>query len=294
MSEKKPKKKILLRVIIIICLICFLVSGGILGYYWYEYWSMDNIAQQAVELTEQTPTPEQIEALPEGAQDEAGAAYAANPDYIATITIPDTVIHYAVVKSKDNKDYLTTNFYGNYSRLGTIFTDYRCVIGPNEVSNNIVIYGHNANNGSFFHHSLDYKNTSFANTHSIVHFDTIYGDGTYVVVGAFLYDPTTIPEDSFPYYGYIDFYNEDRFIEFQNQINQRSYFHTSLDWNSSDQYITLSTCAYDVKDARFVVVARRLREGETEDSVKGTYTANGNIRMPNDWYLDRRVDNPFI
>lgn len=292
-QNKKKKKSLPLTILAIILILIFLTAGGAFGYLWWDYVQMDNVAKQAVELTEQPPTQEQIEALPDGAQEEAGAAYAANPDYIATITIPDTVIHYAVVQAEDNDKYLLTDFYGNYSRLGTVFADYRCSILPENTSDNIVIYGHNANNGSFFHHLLDYKSTDFANSHSIVKFDTIYGDGTYVVVGGFLIDSNATGADGFMPNNEINF-TESSFENFKTEITQRSYFHTSLDCDITDSYITLSTCAYDIKDARFVLVARKLREGETEDSVKGMNTANSNVRMPDLWYRNRGRDNPFI
>ena len=148
--EKKKQKSTWLTVMIVFCVTVFVLSCGWFGYIWWDYSRMENVAKQAVELTEQTPTPEQIEALPDGAQEDGAAAYAANPDYIATLTIPDTVIHYAVVQADDNEKYLLTDFYGNYSRLGTVFADYRCSILPDDTSDNIVIYGHNANNGDVY------------------------------------------------------------------------------------------------------------------------------------------------
>ena len=39
-------------------------------------------------------------------------------------------------------------------------------------------------------------------------------------------------------------------------------FDTSVDVEYGDELLTLSTCTYEFKEARFVVVARRVRDGE--------------------------------
>ena len=85
---------------------------------------------RVAQLLEQEPTQEQIDALPEQAQEEAAVPYATNSDFVGSITVPNTVIHYAVVQTTDNDKYLHTSFYGAYSRLGTVFADYRCQITP--------------------------------------------------------------------------------------------------------------------------------------------------------------------
>ena len=289
----KKKHKAVWTVLIIVCAAVFLVSGGMLLHYALEYHQIDSDNEQIVQLLDQEPTQEQIDALPEDAQEEAAAAYSTNPDFVGSITIPNTVIRYAVVQTTDNETYLNTSFYGTYSRLGTVFADYRCRITSQGMSDNTILYGHNANNGSFFHELTNYTSASYASGHSTVQFDTIYQDQTYVVIGAFLADPDATGGDRFDYQNYIDFSQRD-FDTFKEQITQRSYFHTSLEWDETDQYLTLSTCDYDINNGRIVVVARALREGETADAAAGTYTDNTNQRMPDVWYTSRNMDNPFL
>lgn len=290
---RKKKHKVIWLVLIVICAVVFLISGGMLVHYGLEYHQIDSDNQQIQQLLEQEPTPEQIEALPEGAQEQAAPAYTTNPDFVGSITIPNTVIHYAVVQSTDNDKYLNTSFYGTYSRLGTVFADYRCQITQDGMSDNTILYGHNANNGSFFHQLTEYTSAAYASAHSVVEFNTIYQNQTYVVIGAFLADPDAQGGDQFDYQNYIDFSQRD-FATFQQQITQRSYFHTSLEWDETDKYLTLSTCDYDINNGRIVVVARALREGETADIAQGSYTDNTNQRMPDVWYTSRNLDNPFL
>ena len=287
----KKKHRVIWTILIVICAAVFLVSGGMLLHYGLEYHQIESENQQVAQLLEQEPTQEQIDALPEQAQEEAAVPYATNSDFVGSITVPNTVIHYAVVQTTDNDKYLHTSFYGAYSRLGTVFADYRCQITPEGMSDNTILYGHNANNGSFFHELTNYTSASYAQSHSTVEFDTIYQDQTYVVIGAFLADPNATGADVFDYQNYIDFSQRD-FNTFKEQITQRSYFHPSVEWDETDHYLTLSTCDYDINNGRIVVVARALREGESAGSV--TYTDNTNQRMPDVWYTSRNMDNPFI
>lgn len=288
-----PSKSPVCKVLIIVAVLLFLLGSGAVVYWGWDYFWTDLENQKISQLLDQEPTQDQINGLPDGAQENAAAPYAANPEYIGTITIPNTVIHYAVVQTTDNDKYLHTSFYGAYSRLGTVFADYRCQITPEGMSDNTILYGHNANNGSFFHSLTKYTSASYAESHSIVQFDTIYQNQTYVVIGAFLADPNAAGVDQFDFQNYIDFSQRD-FATFKEQITQRSYFHTNIEWDETDHYLTLSTCDYNIGDGRIVVVARALRDGETADIAAGSYTNNANRRMPDVWYTKRGMNNPYL
>ena len=158
----KKKHRVIWTILIVICAAVFLVSGGMLLHYGLEYHQIESENQQVAQLLEQEPTQEQIDALPEQAQEEAAVPYATNSDFVGSITVPNTVIHYAVVQTTDNDKYLHTSFYGAYSRLGTVFADYRCQITPEGMSDNTILYGNNANNGSFFHELTNYTYASYA------------------------------------------------------------------------------------------------------------------------------------
>ena len=162
------------------------------------------------------------------------------------------------------------------------------------MSDNTILYGHNANNGSFFHELTNYTSASYAQSHSTVEFDTIYQDQTYVVIGAFLADPNATGADVFDYQNYIDFSQRD-FNTFKEQITQRSYFHPSVEWggDETDHYLTLSTCDYDINNGRIVVVARALRGGGNllVPLPTPTIPING-CRMCG--INSRNMDNPFI
>ena len=65
-----------------------------------------------------------------------------NPDTVAWIRFDEpSIISYPVVKSADNKEYLTKTFSANDNKLGAIFMDMR---NTSDFSDkNTMIYGHN-------------------------------------------------------------------------------------------------------------------------------------------------------
>lgn len=88
-----------------------------------------------------------------------------NGDYMGWIYIPGTEISYPVVLSKDNQDYLHTDFHKGYSFGGTIFADCRCKNGV--LNHHVVLYGHNMRDGSMFAGLNDYKDGEFAGKHPV-------------------------------------------------------------------------------------------------------------------------------
>ena len=86
-----------------------------------------------------------------------------NADFIGWLDVPDTEIHYPVVRGTDNDYYLTHTFKKIYSAYGSIFADYRCAMDLSDA--NTVIYGHNMKNGTMFHDLVRMLDTSYLSTH---------------------------------------------------------------------------------------------------------------------------------
>lgn len=68
------------------------------------------------------------------------------------------------------------------------------------------------------------------------------------------------------------------------QVRARSIIDCPVDVNEDDTLVTLSTCAYDFDQFRFVVVARRVREGETAKVDTSTAKMASNPVYPDCWY----------
>lgn len=189
------------------------------------------------------------------------ALYQKNSDIVGWIYINDTKIDYPVMHTPNDVEngqyYIHRDFSQKYSAAGVPFVDRNCDLSI--PTDNTIIYGHNMNSGSMFHDLLQYENESFYQTHKTFRFDTIYGPAQYEVVAMFYGQVLDENDPSFKYYEFVNAANEEEFIDFVTQIKNMSLFDTGVEVRYGDALITLSTCAYHVKDGRFAVVARKMR-----------------------------------
>ncbi len=214
-----------------------------------------------------------------------------NADTVGFVRIPDCVEE-PVVKGTDNEYYLNHNFWGSQRQCGTCFADYRNVIGDYERSDNIILYAHNQKDGTMFGELDKYRwDLRYWEKNPFVYFSSNYSDDTYVIVSSFVIN--TLPEhddgkELFDYNNYIDFKDSGKysFETFKKEITARSWFFTGLDFDKDDEYVTLSTCSTEWDDSRHVVVARKLRDYETADSVlkEAHFVLNDNIKWPAIYY----------
>ena len=206
--------------------------------------------------------------------------YAENNDLVGWIKIDDLPIDYPVVQTTDNEYYLHRNFYGEEMFSGTIFMDYHDPLTAESTPDNIILYGHNMANGSYFakltsYLPMRYGSLDFYLTHPTITFDTIYGEGTYKVFAGMYINVDDEDGYAYNYHHKWKFRNELEFMDFMGNIMDRSAFYTTVDVEYGDQILTLSTCYYplgDSVDSRFVLFARKVREGESaEVDVSGAY-----------------------
>ncbi|NLD19512.1 MAG: class B sortase [Clostridiales bacterium] len=185
--------------------------------------------------------------------------YLANKDIIGWIKIKDTKIDYPVMQTQDNPEYyIHRNFKKEVTDAGTPFMD-----GVSDIfipTSNFMIYGHNMKNGTMFHDLLQYKDKSFFKQHKTFKFDTIYkgGQGKYAVVAAGYSQIYSADSTKFKYYQHAGMTSESDFNEFIRGVKSLSEYDTGVTTEYGDQLVTLSTCAYHVKNGRFFVVAKRI------------------------------------
>lgn len=214
---------------------------------------------------------------------------AINSDYVGYVSIPG-VVNEAVVQSKDNELYLKTNIYGQKRQCGTVFADCRNVVSDYSdlQSDNIILYGHNQRDGTMFgqldYYKWDYK---YWLQNPFIYFDNKYEQNAYVIVASFIIN--TEPEHDngyvFDYQNYINFEEGHTFESFKKEIDERSHFHTGIDINENDKFITLSTCSYEWEPARHVIIGRKLRPGETTENIDTTnFAVNPNPKWPAVYY----------
>lgn len=245
--------------------------------------SADNISQDILDIPEE-------ERPPLVKSEAAEEMLAINPDYAGYLYIPD-VLGEPIVQ-RDNEYYLKHNFYDQVRSVGTVFADEKNVLNDytDKQSDNIILYGHNNRDGSMFGNLDYYKwDLKYWLKNPFIYYDNYYENYTYVIVSSFV--TNTLPEHDdgnvFDYINYINFKDSGKytFESFKDEILKRSQFITGIDFDENDKYLTLSTCAYEWDEARHVIIARRLRAGETTDNIDTTgFYVNDNPKWPAIYY----------
>ena len=196
--------------------------------------------------------------------------YAANSDTVGWISVPNTKVDYPVVQTTDNEFYLSHDFYKAASQPGTIFADHRAVVNDYDAfqSDVITLYGHKQYDNTMFGSLHNYHNNlAFYKENPTFVFSNLYDIYIYKIVSVFLCktdDSWLKPdEEVFDFQNYIEFDDSRSYDKFVSNIKQRSEINIDVDIEPTDKFMMLSTCAYEYKGARFVVVGRRVRDGES-------------------------------
>lgn len=181
-----------------------------------------------------------------------------NKRLIGWVKIDDTNIDYPVMQTSDNEYYLEHNLNQEYDKNGSIFMDKDCdVLKP---STNFIIYGHHMKSGQMFGTLDKYEKESYYEEHPYIQFDTIYEKGIYQVMYVFRSRVYSEDEIVFKYYQFIDANSEQEFNSYMAEMEAMSLYDTGVTAEYGDQLLTLSTCDYQEKNGRFVVVAKKIKE----------------------------------
>lgn len=202
---------------------------------------------------------------------------AENPDTAGWLTVPNTNIDNVVLQTDNNDYYMNKDFYGNSNKAGQIFIDYRCVINAHEdkQTDNVVIYGHNQADLSMFGTLKKYKikkdstgNFDFYLQNPTFNFSSLYDEYTYKIIAMFVIEVEPYQTRDgiiFDYHNYIKFSPNRTFEDFSENIMKRTAVNTGVDFNEDDKFMTLSTCSNEFDPSRFVVIGRRVRDGESPE-----------------------------
>ena len=179
-----------------------------------------------------------------------------NEDIVGWLEIANTDINYPVLQGSDNSYYMTHNYKKEKSKNGAIFLDKD--YDWEKPSENLLIYGHNMNNGTMFQELLKYKSQEFYENHPIIRFTTQNEDSEYEIISVFKSKVYYKSEkDVFRYYYFINAKSEAEYDQFVKNAKSASLYKINKDAKYGEQLITLSTCSYHVKDGRFVIVGRK-------------------------------------
>ena len=226
-----------------------------------------------------------------------------NRDFVGQIIVPNTSINHPVVQYADNDYYLDHSFEKKYDYRGAIFMDYR-----NDAVNldsNTIIYGHNAYDTTMFSELVKYEDIEFYKKSPIIEFNTLEANYKWKIYGVFITNATASEDNGYIFnyiYPYMDGENFEGFIE---EVNKRRLYTTDVDITDDDKMLVLSTCVrtLDLKNkygkttyranARLVVLARMVREGESAEVNVDNAKANENPKYPQLWYDKHGLKNPY-
>jgi len=253
--KERRKSDMVYNIAMVVCLVVFLASGGMLVKRYFEDRQAEN------EFAELQSMIDPNAATGEGAESNS-AKFAAlrdqNSDFIGWISIEGTNLNFPVMYAPNNKDfYLRHDFSKEYSVYGVPYLDEKTTLGANDQSENLIVYGHNMKTGTIFGCLTGYKKADYYTEHPLIQFDTVYGDGTYEVFAAFSID--VAQDTSFVYNQYVDM-DEETYNTYVDEVISRSDVDSGIRPEYGEQLLTLSTCEYSSDNGRYVVVARRVED----------------------------------
>lgn len=232
--------------VITVCLIgIILVSGYKIGKTMWEY----QVAKSAyTNISEKTAKvdPKQFTGVVDWK-----ALKKVNPDVQGWLYQKGTVINYPVVQGTDNDTYLHTRFDKQWSGGGTLFVD--CRMEKDFKDFNSIIYGHHMKDGSMFRSIRGYtKEDGYYDKHKTLELATPHGNYHLVVFSAFITKAT----DEDTYKMTYDEAEKQAYIDRAWERSELPITRDSVDVTKNDRLVTLSTCAYDYEEARYIVMCK--------------------------------------
>ena len=238
-----------IKVLIIIISICVLIycSFNITRYLVNSSKNkklMNNIKEIAVNDVKNTSNNNENEVtIPIGVDFDRLIEY--NADIKAWLYLDDSIINYPVTQSNNNSYYLDHSIDNNYNPAGSLFIDYRNKSDFTDVVT--YIYGHHMKNNTMFGNLVDYKDQSYYDNHKTMYLLT--KDKSYKIE---IFASLTVADGADIY----NFINTDSNQEIVKIAKEGSNISSNVEVLEDDKIIVLSTCTYDFKNARFVVLGK--------------------------------------
>lgn len=244
MAKKQNSKKLnsfLYKLIVTLLVLIIIASGASAFKIIYKYITAKNVYNNTAEVAMEDPN------AFDGNID-FDALLKINPDVEGWLYQEDSVINYPVVKGADNDKYLHTLVDGTWNGGGTLFVDYRNERGFKDF--NTIIYGHHMRDGSMFHCLRGYtKQAGYYDGHKTFALITPTDKYTLVVFSAYITPATSDVYD-------LTFRSDKDKQHFIDTAYEKSQIDTGVKVTTEDRIVTLSTCAYDYDEARYVVLCK--------------------------------------
>jgi hypothetical protein len=194
-----------------------------------------------------------------------------NPDIIGRLSI-NGILDELVVQ-RDNLHYLTRNAFGEKDAAGAVFADESCPIdSPPE---NLLLRGRSSESGRLFAGLLNYVSggAEFVRRNALLRMDTLYEEGEYVIFAVILASSIRDTPEYFNYAGSPSFQSDWHMGTYVGGARQHSLYQIPVDVQPSDRLLTIATLGNGAEKESLVIVARKLRPGETAQSLSSALGA---------------------
>lgn len=239
--KKLQKKDVWFRIGIAVLIGVFCYCAYRMASYYLADLKSRQVAEDISKYVRVTPTPGlDKDSVHAQLQVDFPALRRINEDVVAWLYGPDTEINYPVVQGKDNEEYLYLLPDRTWNVNGSLFLDYRC--SPDFSDDVSIIYGHHMKTGAMFGGLVQYKEQSYYETHPC--FYLITPDQKYRVE---LFAGCIVRADA-------PLYQDDVTRESLRDCIDQSTFAPTVDSVPEGPILVLSTCTYEFKNARYVVM----------------------------------------
>lgn len=137
------------------------------------------------------------------------------------------------------------------------------------------------NDGSMFRSLVSFDDPEVVAASPVIEYDTTEEASQWRIVSVFKTNTDPSQGEIFSYVR-TGFASAEEKREYLYQVMQRSAVDTGVTVNENDDLLLLSTCSYEFDGFRTVVVARRVRDGETV--TKTNVTSAEHTLYPDCWY----------
>ena len=259
-----PRRKIgaTAAMMLVLAVLVAMVSGG-----WLIDFNMEAARNQNANtsLAQQFHNDRQQEQQPPGSEPQMlsrfTSLHAENSDIVGWLSIPAADVDLPVLQGDDNEFYLYHDFNGRFTRYGSIFLCTGKEIHPNRMTRNLSVYGHNTRNGTMFGRLSRFRNIDTLRNNPTFTFTTLYEEIEWVIFALFITNADPAQDNG----NFFEYRETDVTQELLDDIHARSMITTGVEVRPGDQLLSLTTCTYEFHDARLVVFARQVHDGEHVD-----------------------------
>ncbi len=285
--------------VVLVAILALLIALGYLLYYFVIAPMLNNQVNSQLQEIAYNTGDNGDDSNSSGREQDWEALKKINDEIVGWIRIDDTKIDYPVLEhegdSPSSQYYLNHNYKENWSDYGSVFLDYRSTKSTD--SRNVIMHGHNMNDGSMFHELVNYGNLEgnldYYKEHPVIVFNTPEEDAKWKIISVFK-TSTLYAHGEFFNYMQGEFTSDAEFMNFIYNVRIRSLFDIPVMVNEDDQILTLSTCSYEFTNFRTVIVARKVRDGESDKVDTDLATKNSSPVFPDVYYTRNGGTRPTV